>query len=308
MASICNLQYFLLPRNQRLYFWLVPLVWTVTWTFSVTESTSPIHLRGEVGGNVTFHCPRIPRKTVIFFYFQIGDKFVNGYYASKNVTEIWENTRVDHTEMTVHMYRLNISHSGEYKCIIRYSDNEEITQQAMHLSVTANYTKPTVTMNCDENLGFGCLLTCASHGGYPGTKMMWNVPVSRNSSSQMWKVVNSSEVPNPSTMLFNSSSTAYFNCSNEELKYLSCSVGDVTSDMFSVCTPMVPPVTYSPVMIVATCAVVVVILMVVALLSCKCKKRQTGAAAGDVTQEWRVNGCEEELIVLNETKGGKEAS
>lgn len=103
------------------------------------------------------------------------------------------------------------------------------------LFLPANYTKPTVTMNCDENLGFGCLLTCASHGGYPGTKMMWNVPVSRNSSSQMWKVVNSSEVPNPSTMLFNSSSTAYFNCSNEELKYLSCSVGDVTSDMFSVC-------------------------------------------------------------------------
>lgn len=96
------------------------------------------------------------------------------------------------------------------------------------VSVLANYTKPEVTMSCSD--GFRCLVTCVSHGGYPGTSMMWNVP-----GSELWKVVNSSEAHDPDTKMVNSSSTAYFNCSSGELRFLSCCVGDVTSDMFSVC-------------------------------------------------------------------------
>lgn len=69
-----------------------------------------------------------------------------------------------------------------------------------------------------------------SYNGFPGTEMMWDVP-----GSQMWKVVNKSERTDNSTMMVNSSSTAHFNCSTGELRYLSCYVGDVTSDLFSVC-------------------------------------------------------------------------
>uniref|UniRef100_A0A3B4YGJ2 Ig-like domain-containing protein n=1 Tax=Seriola lalandi dorsalis TaxID=1841481 RepID=A0A3B4YGJ2_SERLL len=245
-------------------------------SFGLTNAT-PIHIRGEVGGNVTFHCPDEKKEDVQFFYFQTNDTFVNGYYDSKDLRTygpIWENTRVDHNEKTVDMYRLNISHSRVYECIIQYKDGS-LSTKSISLSVTANYSKPTVTKSCED--GSSCLVTCVSYGGYPGTEVMWNIPVSENTSGQLWKVVNNSEVPNPSTMMYNSFSTAYFNCSKGELTYLSCSVGDVTSDMFSVCKPKVVHGIYNPVIITAICAVVAFVISIVALLLWrKYKKRPTG--------------------------------
>uniref|UniRef100_A0A3B4T5W1 Ig-like domain-containing protein n=1 Tax=Seriola dumerili TaxID=41447 RepID=A0A3B4T5W1_SERDU len=263
-----------LPRNPRLS--LVALLWLCA--IYVTESATPIHLRGEVGGNVTFHCPADKKKDVQFFYFQTNDTFVNGYYDSKDLRTfgpIWENTRVDHNEKTVDMYRLNISHSRVYDCIIQYKDGPLI-RNSISLSVTANYSKPTVTKSCED--GSSCLVTCVSYGGYPGTEVMWNIPVSKNTSGQMWKVVNNSEVPNPSTMMYNSSSTAYFNCSKGELTYLSCSVGDVTSNMFSVCKPKVVHGIYNPMIITAICAVVVFVISIVALLLWRKSKKRTTVA------------------------------
>lgn len=103
------------------------------------------------------------------------------------------------------------------------------------LFVPAQFSNPTVTISCDEeDADFSCLVTCSSHGGFPHSKMMWNVPVSGN-ASQRWNLVNWSEVPDPDTKIYNSSSTARFLCSYGELKSVSCSVGEVTSHMFSVC-------------------------------------------------------------------------
>ncbi|XP_035479755.1 CD276 antigen isoform X1 [Scophthalmus maximus] len=305
VAPSCNVQSFL---KRGLSPRLLALVCTVAFAFSVTESADPLHIRAEAGGNVTFRCPADEKRRPAFFYFQIGHIFVNGYYASKNINTSWENTRVEPNRTHVHMYRLNISHSGDYLCIIQYNGSNTITEVPIKLTVTAPYSKPAVTTSCsEENLGLSCFVTCASHGGYPVSKMTWNIPVSRNASSQMWRVVNSSEVPSPSTMMFNSSSTAYFNCSDGMLEYVSCSVGNVMSNLFSVCAPKVKPKSFTPVIITAACALVVVVLIIVGLLLRRCKKRNTGDAANE-RREWRVNGSEEEGVVLKENKGGEEAA
>ncbi|XP_040903012.1 junctional adhesion molecule A [Toxotes jaculatrix] len=303
MTSSSNLQYFRFPRTPRLSIWLLALVWIVTSGLSVTERNPPIHLRGEVGGNVTFHCPVANNEKITLFYFQNHTTFINGYHISKTITRSkWENTRLDRSETSVHMYGLNVSHSGEYQCIIQYSGKTNIEETSIYLSVTANYSKPTITKSHDRG---SCYVTCTSHGGYPSTKVTWNVSVPGNVSSQVWKIVNSSNVPSPSTMLFNSSSTAYFNCSNGELTHLSCSVGDVTSDMFSVCSSSKPD---GPgwVIVVAASSAVAVFILVALLLFLKHRKKQKGVAPGEPRAERNVNG--EELIILYENKGGTEAS
>ena len=96
----------------------------------------------------------------------------------------------------------------------------------------ASYSKPNVTQSCK---GVRCWVTCASYGGYPGTEVAWKIHGSANTNSQLLKVENNTQVPSPSTMLVNSTSTVFFNCSNREMGNLSCSVGNVTSNWFSVC-------------------------------------------------------------------------
>ncbi|KAM6932157.1 T-lymphocyte activation antigen CD86-like [Lycodopsis pacificus] len=207
------------------------LVLTMTCHSAGIESAASIQLRGEVGGKVTFHCPVDRKKTLTLWYIQKGDTFVNGYYASQNVSQMaWENTRRDLDNMTILLYNLNVSHSGDYQCFIMYSDMKKPkSHMCLHLKVTANYSKPTLTVHCsDENHHFSCLVNCTSHGGYPVTEVTWNI-------SRSWKVVNNSKMTDPHTTTFNISSIAFVNCSDRNLTSLSCSVGDVMSDMFPVC-------------------------------------------------------------------------
>ncbi|XP_073336728.1 T-lymphocyte activation antigen CD80-like isoform X2 [Pagrus major] len=302
MASSCNPHHFL---SQRISLWLA-LVLTMTWAFTVTESTKRIDVQGEVGGNVTIHCPCNKQKNITFFYFQQGVKFVNGYYASKTIppNRGWENTRVDKGSTTVHMYNLSISHIGRYKCIIQYTDKDNPdTFEDVHIKVTATYSKPEVTVASSEDKST-YLVTCTSHGGYPRTSVEWNVP-----RTQMWRRVNKSEMEDRDTLMFNSSSTASFNCSKGEMIFISCQVGNVTSDRTPVCKDKVPepPVQRAEIIaaiIIIGVAVVVLAIMVASALWWKHKKRQQGAAAADVKQEWRANGREEEVVELKENDGG----
>lgn len=221
MASRCTSQ-FLNPLT------LLILVLTMMWTFSVTESADSIQLRGEVGGKVTFRCPFDQQKTIQMFYLQKGIIFVNGYYDLKNITEKWENTKLDRQSSTVEMDSLNVSHIGDYQCHIMYAGGDMKTYETtIHLSVTASYSKPEATVSCRD--GFGCQVMCASHGGYPRARMMWNV-----TGNQTWNIVDSNETSDPTTKIFNISSTAYFNCSNGERKF-SCSVDNVISNVYPVC-------------------------------------------------------------------------
>ncbi|KAM3615362.1 uncharacterized protein V6R79_000932 [Siganus canaliculatus] len=191
--------------------------------------TAPlIHLKGEVGGNVTFHCRSAKDRTVKFLYFQKGDIFVNGYHATKEVNNTWNNTRVDRNASTVHMENLNISHAGDYQCYILYTDSGITVDTSLHLDVTGTYSKPEVKVNCSGTSS--CKVTCVSHGGYPGTDVIWNDP---GNPMRNFTNTTNSRMSDPRTKLVNSSSTASFSCTKGELK-LTCSVGGITSDMFSV--------------------------------------------------------------------------
>ncbi|XP_070685962.1 T-lymphocyte activation antigen CD80-like [Pempheris klunzingeri] len=197
------------------------------------------------------------------------------------------------------MYQLNISHSGDYHCHIRHSNSISVSDTVIHLSVTANYSQPAVTVYRHKD-GSSCLVTCASHGGYPEAKMVWNVP-----SGQMWNTVNSSEKSDQDTMTFNSSSTAIFNCSKGEIKLLSCSVADVTSNMFKVCTPWEDPPGLPKTMIAAICSVMAVCVFggMVLLLRWKCKKGLRHGARARSTE----NEHEQKLKVLTQGNGGEES-
>ncbi|KAG7226020.1 hypothetical protein INR49_018630 [Caranx melampygus] len=252
---------------------LLALVWIISCTTDVTGSANTKYLQGEIGGNVTFNCFAGEKANATFFYFQINETFINGYYEDKDLLKYkkrWNNTKLDGN--TVHMYKLKVSDSGLYQCIMLFK-NEGVRKEYYQLSVTAKYSQPTVIKSCEE--GFSCFVTCASHGGYPGTEMTVNVPVPKNTSGQMWKVVNISQMSNPITMEYNSTTTVVFNCSKGQLTHISCSVGEVTSPMFSVCEhrPEPDPSDHT-VVIIAICAVAVFIVSVGLLLYCRCKKRQ----------------------------------
>ncbi|KAI3354356.1 hypothetical protein L3Q82_018883 [Scortum barcoo] len=216
---------------------LLAQVLVMTWHYSVTGATQ---VTGEIGGNVTFHCPIDKDKEVKFFYLQKGDKFVNGFHKSANSKEIepWNNTELSHNKTVVHMYK--------FEC---------------------KYSKPEVTQQCSEK---SCVVTCSAHGGYPDAKVTWS---EAGHSCQMCKVVNSSEMEDPDTQTYNSSSMAHFNCSNGELKSLSCSVGNVTSNLFSVCTSETPSASY---VIIAICVVVFITIMSEAEQSIKGVQRMLG--------------------------------
>nr|XP_057936108.1 programmed cell death 1 ligand 1 isoform X1 [Doryrhamphus excisus] len=194
---------------------LLAVFLTVIW---LSGSTALIQLTREIGENVTISCP-VERQKIKFFYLQKAQVFVNGFHASKKIEKKWENTNVVRGNATVQMLHLNASHNGDYDCHIQYDGRENVSSTVIHLSVTARYSKPKITMSCDDNI---CLVTCASHGGYPLANLTWN-DVDHN-SSQWWKVLNVSEERDPDTWLYNTSSTSSFNCSDVKKRQISCCV------------------------------------------------------------------------------------
>lgn len=107
--------------------------------FSSFPEAAPQGLvKGQVGGNVTIRCPVNKEKTIQFFYLQKDNTFVNGFHTLREIpTQRWENTRLDNNSKTaVLMFNLNITHSGDYKCIINYSDSDQHDTTVIQLSVT----------------------------------------------------------------------------------------------------------------------------------------------------------------------------
>ncbi|KAM4567195.1 T-lymphocyte activation antigen CD86-like isoform 1-T1 [Odontesthes bonariensis] len=300
MASNCRTQNSLFLRSPRLR--LCQLALVLTQFLTVIGNSSKHHYTEEIGGNVTFQCPRKDDQNRIlkFLYFQQGNVFINGFHDTKPVGNIWPNTIFDRDSSTLQMLNLNISHIGDYQCIIMYSDDGNNIEYEIYLNVTAPYSKPSVTSSCKEENGvLGCQVTCSSHDGYPRQQIQWKTHPPTNVNHQIIK--NNSD-SHPITELFNISSTVYINCSSREQK-LSCFVGNTTSDTFSVCPPVVQPDHSNTYVISAVIVVVLVLVVVVVVLCLKLKKRKEGP------EEDNVRGNElEEAIVLTESRGRPEAS
>ncbi|XP_072247739.1 T-lymphocyte activation antigen CD86 [Leuresthes tenuis] len=261
--------------------WLLCLLALVSTQFStVIGSSSQRQYTGEIGGTVTFQCPRKDdqNRSIRLLYFQKGDKFVNGFYATKPVDGTWENTIFDRQSSTLQILKLNTSHIGNYQCHIMYSDDGSEIKHEIYLTVTAPYSKPAVTKSCKEENGvLGCHVTCSSHDGYPRQEIQWKTDQIANVKHQ---------TINPITELFNISSTVYFNCSSGE-QQLSCFVGNTTSDTFSVCKYVVQVDFSNTYVIIAVVLVVIVVVSVVLFL--KLKKENEGKDKVDSYQSITIN-------------------
>ncbi|XP_056138856.1 CD276 antigen [Lampris incognitus] len=270
LRVLLSKQHFLLKSG---FHFLLLVVWTAT-TFSlpsVTDTAPEILIKGEVDGSVDFLCPSEKQKTVVLLYFQKGAKFVDGYYDSKKVAPAFPNrTKVDLANRKMNFRGLKVSDNGLYSCFIMYNDSTDIYKTKMELYVTANYSTPVATVECTED---SCVVTCNSHGGFPPSEVTWNVPV--NAVSQQWRHGNSSKESDPASMLVNSSSTAYVNCSYGQLQAVSCSVHGATSKELTVCTskPDGNSFTIFVSLGVPVLAILFVIVLLFLLLCWKCKRK-----------------------------------
>ncbi|XP_074536268.1 uncharacterized protein LOC141798295 [Halichoeres trimaculatus] len=226
----------------------------------VTEGTSQEELQGKVGGSVIFRCPVEPNKSLKMLYLQRDLSFVNGFYASRNISQKWQNTQMDEKNMIVTMHSLNVSHEGTYQCIIEYYNDPISHKTSIHLKVTGDYSEPKLMVLHQDEISWTVM--CSSHGGYPSSsssEIAWNPNGSR-------KVLNSTEVRDPVTLTFNSSSTAVFNCTKDEKQFINCTIGGVTSTQLPICTSKPPDPLGSTVFIVAIVVSIIIFVIGVSVL------------------------------------------
>ncbi|CAL8284406.1 unnamed protein product [Gadus morhua 'NCC'] len=121
---------------------------------------------------------------------------------------------------------------GTYKCIINHGVGRGKTEDTKTtLSITA--TPDTVTLERPIPGSAGDVsnasLTCTAVAVYPVSKMSWNVS---GVLEHQWENIVTQD---KNSLLFNISSTAFFNCSDKSTRLITCSLGGVSSDEKSVC-------------------------------------------------------------------------
>lgn len=188
-----------------------------------------------------------------------------------------------------------MSHAGLYTCLVLYSDM--VKETYIKLIVTANYSEPTVRYSKCSDKEEHCQVVCSSHGGYPRSKISWNVTgTEKPTRTPMWNILKSTEESDKDTMLFNVSSTASFNCSVMKHQNVSCSVDGVTS-VFSICevqTPKPSPVWPGVCAAAFVCLVLLAILISIPIYYCKCKKKKSStiisSSNGILWSKWLKDG------------------
>ncbi|KAF7219081.1 putative LOC107380448-like protein, partial [Nothobranchius furzeri] len=263
------------------------------------EERCPTEFEGVVGGNVTF-CFKVYWPKIEFLYLQRTlhgtETFVNGFHASKSVTSTWPNTKTT-TNKEIIMSGLNVSHEGEYYCYYRYNDTTDQMSFQLQLTITAPFSKPSVTKTCGKK-DVDCNITCASHNGYPRQTITWQT------SSNVWNHVDN-EKQCPTTKMFNISSTFYTNCSGGEVN-VSCSVGNNISDTITLCGSQAGPLSNIMIIIIITISAATGILVtVIATKRCwGCKRQKQGAAVKnkgaqeDLMEEIRLTESKETVSTL----------
>nr|AXP31964.1 CD80/86B molecule short secretory form [Oncorhynchus mykiss] len=215
------------------------LLWCVLFLISLPflQSKDVTMVIGEVGGAVTIPCTSdLFENHLVFMYVQRpgsngnNPRFINGYHTKKRLDpkEYTNRTHVDPRQRTMKLWSILPSDEGLYECHIQYQTKKK--QENIQLNVTANYSIPIVTVACDN---VSCLVTCSSDSGYPRRDIEWSPNPPLNQSH--WRVVNSSDVTDPVSMLFSVYSSISVNCSSGPRLNLSCNVGGALSQEHTVC-------------------------------------------------------------------------
>ncbi|XP_037402655.1 T-lymphocyte activation antigen CD80-like [Pygocentrus nattereri] len=167
----------------RLLLLLVLALWPTT-----CEGAAVQEVRGKVGGAVQLTCRYDHLLPVKGVYFQkknlsgLYELLVNGFYTNSVKDylhdEYKHRTRVNRTERSLDFWNLKASDEGHYKCFLMPQDTLKDYDTIFHLTITADYSIPTVTVQECSDHGEGalsCELCCSSFGGYPLANLSWTV-------------------------------------------------------------------------------------------------------------------------------------
>ncbi|KAI4895028.1 hypothetical protein NFI96_001318 [Prochilodus magdalenae] len=196
-------------------------------------------VRGKVGGDVQLTC-KIESTQFKGVYFQRKNLsgeyqiFVNGFYSGQSVdgwmlSEYKPRTSFNRTALSLDFWNLTISDEGDYACYVVPQNNFSpwIATQ-FHLTVTADYSVPTLTVQESSDRGEGQMsyvLHCSSSGGYPQGNLTWTV--SEGGKSHLLFKERSESTTDKPPGVYSISQTNSFNCTKPT--NISCSVGGAVS-------------------------------------------------------------------------------
>uniref|UniRef100_A0A3B4EFE7 Immunoglobulin domain-containing protein n=1 Tax=Pygocentrus nattereri TaxID=42514 RepID=A0A3B4EFE7_PYGNA len=201
-------------------------------------------VRGKVGGAVQLTCRYDHLLPVKGVYFQkknlsgLYELLVNGFYTNSVKDylhdEYKHRTRVNRTERSLDFWNLKASDEGHYKCFLMPQDTLKDYDTIFHLTITADYSIPTVTVQECSDHGEGalsCELCCSSFGGYPLANLSWTVL--EDSNDVLLQEVGSVSTADKHSGVWNVSQIVRFNCTQPTT--VSCSVGGAVSPLLSIC-------------------------------------------------------------------------
>ncbi|KAL6471909.1 hypothetical protein MHYP_G00205590 [Metynnis hypsauchen] len=240
-------------------------------------------VRGTVGGAVRLKCnisASLPVKGVYFQKKNLSGSYeilVNGFYTSSVegflLNEYRNRTRVNRTERSLDLWNLKVSDEGHYKCFFMPQDTLKDYDTIFHLTITANYSVPTVTVQECSDRGEGalsCELGCSSSGGYPLTKMNWTV--SGGSNEAHLQEGSNKSMADKHSGVWNISQTIRLNCTQPT--NVSCSVGGAVSPPLSICIHSPPEPMFKVIIASVMLFVFIFILLSVLIRWRPCRRPQ----------------------------------
>ncbi|KAL7825452.1 hypothetical protein AOLI_G00326590 [Acnodon oligacanthus] len=240
-------------------------------------------VRGTVGGAVQIKCNISASLQVKGVYFQKKNLsgsyeiLVNGFYTSSVEgylrDEYRNRTRVNRTERSLDFWNLKASDEGHYKCFFIPQDLLKVYDTIFHLTVTANYSVPTVTVREYSDHGKGALsyeLGCSSFGGYPLANLSWTVL--EGSDEVVLQEGGSVSMADKHSGVWNVSQTVRLNCTQPT--NVSCSVGSAVSPPLSICIHPSPEHTLKVIIASVVLFVFIFILLSVFIRWRPCRRPQ----------------------------------
>ncbi|XP_026994608.1 T-lymphocyte activation antigen CD80 isoform X3 [Tachysurus fulvidraco] len=212
---------------------------------SAEKSPVEVYLQGIVGRSVHMRCVLDDPRGIERVYFQTKDSnesvvFVNGFYDKRELharPEYKNRTIVNRSQISMELLNLTPDDEGDYECIPWTINAEEKNKTKFHLTVTANYSVPNITVQgCGIYPGaHNCVITCSSSGGFPKSNVTWNV--ARGNMRSLLREEGELVLKQDKYLkVWNVSQFVGLNCSR--LLNISCSVGGVVSQAVSVCLPV----------------------------------------------------------------------
>uniref|UniRef100_A0A8C1WT95 Ig-like domain-containing protein n=1 Tax=Cyprinus carpio TaxID=7962 RepID=A0A8C1WT95_CYPCA len=227
------------------------------------------NITAVLGHSVTFRCPSKHSTSVEGLYIQRvkNDKeedFINGFYIGRvlNVLpEYRDRTKVNVTELSMEMRNISVSDEGLYKCVVFINNKAEISK--ILLKVTAEYSVPTITKDCnkpgDGGAGKSCQLSCSAVGGYPQSTVRWT-----GLNQSLTNVIYNRSSADNESKTWTINQTIVHNCNQPT--NISCAVGGSVSHTITICETESFPF----VVIVAIAVVLVFVLLLVFVVVMKC--------------------------------------